>query len=346
MKVLGKKSILTHHGEIHKYLKNLILHLVGPENLKANVMKELDAMICRDLQAWAKNETVDLKEVTSNMLFDYAAKQLMSYDESKTPLKLAENFKAFIYGLLSFSLDIPDTAYHTCLQGRKNATKIIRDIYNDRKASKIHHGDFLDHLLVEVESEKSILNESSAVDLKEHKEILKNRDDKTSEITWQEYKSSMTFTHMVINETVKLANIVPAIFRKVVKDVEMKGYTIPEGWLVMVAPNALHLNPDVHTDPHTFNPWRWEGKELHAGSKTFMAFGGGVRLCVGADRLCKASNGHIYSSLGHKIQVYILWMVLQDRWWKVNGGDEKMIRRPALVFPNGLPIEMSEKDKC
>jgi cytochrome P450 len=26
-----------------------------------------------------------------------------------------------------------------------------------------------------------------------------------------------------------------------------------------------------------------QGKELHAGSKTFMAFGGGVRLCVGAD---------------------------------------------------------------
>ena len=26
-----------------------------------------------------------------------------------------------------------------------------------------------------------------------------------------------------------------------------------------------------------------QGQELHAGSKTFMAFGGGIRLCVGAD---------------------------------------------------------------
>ncbi|KAF5451524.1 hypothetical protein F2P56_026628 [Juglans regia] len=367
MKVLGKKSLLTHHGVIHKYLKNLILHLVGPENLKAKVMNELDAVICRHLHAWARHGTVDLKEVTSNMLFDYAAKQLMSYDESKTPLKLAENFKAFIYGLLSFPIDIPGTAYHACLQGRKNATKIITDIYNDRKASKIHRGDFLDHLLEEVESEKSILNESSAIDLvlvllfayhettsttltlapkfisdhpdvlaeltKEHEEILKNRDDETSEITWQEYKS-MTFTHMVINETVRLANIVPAIFRKVVKDVEVKGYTIPEGWLVMVVPSALHLNPDVYTDPHTFNPWRWEGKELHAGSKTFMAFGGGVRLCVGAD----------FAKL--QMAIFIHYLVTKYRW-KINGGDEKMIRRPGLVFPNGLPIEISEKDmKC
>lgn len=54
--------------------------------------------------------------IVLQMLFDYAAKQLMSYDETKTPLKLAENFKAFIYGLLSFPLDIPGTAYHACLQ--------------------------------------------------------------------------------------------------------------------------------------------------------------------------------------------------------------------------------------
>ena len=37
-----------------------------------------------------------------------------------------------------------------------------------------------------------------------------------------------------------------------------------------------------------------KGKDLHAGSKTFMAFGGGVRLCVGADiaKLLMASFLH------------------------------------------------------
>jgi len=80
----------------------------------------------------------------------------------------------------------------------------------------------------------------------------------------------------------------------------------------MVVPAAVHLSPGKYDDPLEFNPWRWEvkyanfqcmirqtfcfifklivkaeayiqGKELHAGSKTFMAFGGGIRLCVGAD---------------------------------------------------------------
>ncbi|MBA0621898.1 hypothetical protein Godav_022311 [Gossypium davidsonii] len=60
---------------------------------------------------------------------------------------------------------------------------------------------------------------SSAV--QEHETILRERETKDSGITWKEYKS-MTFTHMV-NETIRLGNIVPAIFRKVVKDIEIKG---------------------------------------------------------------------------------------------------------------------------
>ncbi|CBI38769.3 unnamed protein product, partial [Vitis vinifera] len=61
-----------------------------------------------------------------------------------------------------------------------------------------------------------------------------------------------------------------------------KRYTIPKGWIVVVCPSVPHLDPTKYKDPFAFNPWRWEGQELHAGSKNFMAFGGGVRLCAGA----------------------------------------------------------------
>ncbi|KAK3034879.1 hypothetical protein RJ639_033242 [Escallonia herrerae] len=65
--------------------------------------------------------------------------------------------------------------------------------------------------------------------------------------------------------------------------VSLAGYTVPAGWVVMVCPSTLHLNPDKYEDPLAFNPWRWEGQEMHSASKDFMAFGGNVRLCVGAD---------------------------------------------------------------
>ncbi|RVW32628.1 Cytochrome P450 708A2 [Vitis vinifera] len=62
----------------------------------------------------------------------------------------------------------------------------------------------------------------------------------------------------------------------------MKGATIPTGTTVMVCPSAVHLNPAKYNDPLAFDPWRWEGQELHAGSKNFIASGGGSRLCAGA----------------------------------------------------------------
>ncbi|XVF22623.1 hypothetical protein REPUB_Repub12eG0187200 [Reevesia pubescens] len=32
VEILGQQSLLAHHGMVHKYLKNLILQLVSPEN--------------------------------------------------------------------------------------------------------------------------------------------------------------------------------------------------------------------------------------------------------------------------------------------------------------------------
>ncbi|XP_017218118.2 cytochrome P450 87A3 [Daucus carota subsp. sativus] len=243
--------------------------------------------------------------------------------------------------------------------------KVITDAFMERQASPNNlisgHKDFLDYLIQEINDKDTILNQAVAADLvfvllfatfettstsitmatkfladnpaalgelaKEHQDILKNRSEQDTGITWKEYKS-MTFTHMVINETLRLANIVPGIFRRVIKDVDLKGYTIPKGMIVMVSPSTVHLNPDKYQDPLTFNPWRWKGKELHMGSKDFMAFGGGVRLCVGAD----------FAKL--QLAVYLHYLVTKYRWKVTKGGD--IVRKPGLMFPNGLHLEISE----
>ncbi|KAF9678945.1 hypothetical protein SADUNF_Sadunf07G0089100 [Salix dunnii] len=161
---------------------------------------------------------------------------------------------------------------------------------------------------------------------KEHEAILRNRKNTDqSGITWQEYKS-MTFTRMVINETVRLANIVPGIFRKVLKDVEIKGYTIPAGWIVMVCPPAVHMDREEYDDPFVFNPWRWQGQELNAGSKTFMGFGRGSRLCAGAE----------FSKL--QMTIFLHYLVTKYRWRVIKGGD--ITRIPAVMFPNDFHIHI------
>ncbi|KAF8412313.1 hypothetical protein HHK36_000274 [Tetracentron sinense] len=314
--IVGRQNVLSVHGVLHKYLKNLILNLFGPESLRQRLLPEVEETTRQHLQLWSSQASVEVKEAIANMIFDFTAKKLISYEEAKSSEKLRENYAAFLDGLISFPLNIPGTSYHKCLQGRKKALRILKNMLHERRASPRQRVDFLDLIVEELEKDDTILTEGIAIDLlfalpfatyettstaltlaiqflgdhpsalaeltKEHEAILRTREDVDSGITWKEYKS-MNFTVMVINETIRLANIVPGIFRKALRDVEIKGYTIPAGWAVIVCPPAVHLNPAEYDDPLAFNPWRWKELELNSGSKNFMGFGGGVRLCVGAE---------------------------------------------------------------
>ena len=42
------------------------------------------------------------------------------------------------------------------------------------------------------------------------------------------------------------------------KNTFILGYTIPNGWCLMVVPSAIQLNPNIYEDPLSFDPWRWQ----------------------------------------------------------------------------------------
>ncbi|KAH0974766.1 hypothetical protein GBA52_016665 [Prunus armeniaca] len=361
--IFGKQNVGSLHGIMYKYLKNMVLHLFGPESLKKMIPEVEQAALSR-LQQWSCQDITELKDATASMIFDLTAKKLISYDSNKSSENLRENFVAFIQGLISFPLDIPGTAYHKCLQGRKNAMRMLKNMLQERRAeSRKQPVDFFDYVLEELKKEGTILTEGIALDLmfvllfasfettslaitlamkflsdhplvlkqltEEHEMIIKRREIADSGLTWKEYKS-MTFTFQFINETVRLANIVPGIFRKAVREINFKGYTIPAGWAVMVCPPAVHLNPAKYEDPLAFNPWRWEGVEVSSASKHFMAFGGGMRFCVGTD----------FTKV--QMAVFLHCLVTKYRSEAIKGGD--IVRTPGLQFPNGFHVKIVEKD--
>ncbi|XP_058086691.1 cytochrome P450 87A3-like [Magnolia sinica] len=363
--IFGTQSMGTLHGFLHKYLRGLGLKLFGVETLKGSLLREVDQSVRRTLSSWSTQPSLEVKESTSAMIFDLTAKRLISYDSSASSKKLRENFYAFLDGLISFPINIPGTSFYKCMQGRKKAMKVLKNMLDERHASpKERCGDFFDLLIDELKKEGSMLTEELALNLmfallfasyettssaltvamklladhphvverltEEHEEILRRREDPDSSITWEEYKS-MTFTSQVISETVRLANIAPGIFRRATEDIKIKGYTIPSGWLVMVCPPAVHLNPTMYEYPLKFNPWRWENVDTSQGSKNFMAFGGGTRFCAGAD----------FSRL--QMTIFLHHLVTKYRWIAVKGGE--IVRSPGLSFPNGFHIQLFQKHK-
>ncbi|EEF51428.1 cytochrome P450 87A3 [Ricinus communis] len=361
--IFGKDNSFFLQGFVHKYVRNLTLNFVGVQSLKERVLPQVEKLTCKHLQSWSSQGTVELKEAISTMIFNFSAEMLFSSNETESTTKLRKSYAAFLDGLICFPLYIPRTAYWKCLQGRKEAMGILKSMLEERRtAPKREKKDFLDVMVEETKKDGSFLTEKMVLDLlfmlpfaffestsstmvlavkflvenpealedltKEHEAILSNRKTNDSEITWEEYRS-MTFTHMVINETTRLANIVPGIFRKAVKDVQIKGYTIPAGWMVVACPTTVHLNPVKYSDPLAFNPWRWQGEELHSGSKNYMAFGGGVRLCAGADFV--------------KLQmaIFLHYLVTKYRWSVIKG---HVLKKPGVVFPDGFHIQLFDKN--
>ncbi|KAK3001965.1 hypothetical protein RJ639_020495, partial [Escallonia herrerae] len=239
--IFGRQNVGSMHGFMYKYLKSLVLNLFGPESLK-KMLPEVEQAANRNLKMWSRQDTVELKDATAS--------------------------------------------------GRKKAMRMLKTMLDERRArpQKLQR-DFFDYVLEELEREDTILTKEIALDLmfvllfasfettslvitlatkllvdnplvlkaltEEHEAILKERKNLESGFTWKEYKS-MKFTFQFINETVRLANIVPGIFRKAQRDIKFKDYTIPAGWAVMVCPPAVHLNPARYENPLDFNPWRWE----------------------------------------------------------------------------------------
>ncbi|XP_074321804.1 cytochrome P450 87A3-like isoform X1 [Silene latifolia] len=366
--IFGRENVGSLHGFMYKYLKNMVLNLFGIESLK-KMLPEVEESVLKQLNQWSRLDSVELKDSTASMIFNLTAKKLISYDEENSSENLRDSFVAFIKGLISFPLNIPGTAYHNCLQGRKRAMTMLKNMLQERRMMPSKHKrDFFDFVLEDLSKEGTLLTEGIALDLMfvllfasfettslaltlamkfltdyslvlktltvEHEEILRRRDNKDSPLAWNEYKS-MTYTFQFINETVRLANIVPGIFRKAMKDFDYKGmhqnagYTIPAGWGVMVCPPAVHLNPGRYENPLEFNPSRWQGGEINGASKHFMAFGGGMRFCVGTD----------FTKV--QMAVFLHCLVTKYRWQPIKGGN--IVRTPGLQFPQGFHIQLAEK---
>ncbi|CAK9162300.1 unnamed protein product [Ilex paraguariensis] len=345
-----------------KYTRNLTLNHFGVEALKEKLLPRMEVFIRETLRSWSSQESVEVKSGAVEITIDFAAKQLFSGDLENAPLRMSDMFRDLVEGLMSFPLNIPGTAHHKCLQIHKKVRQTMKDVVNKRRMSaENRRDDLLDHLMQDMNTEtfltedfivqlmfgllfvtsdsisttmalafKLLVEHPSVLEalIAEHEAILEKRENADSILTWNEYKS-MTFTIQVINEVLRLGNIAPGLFRRALKDIPTNGYTIPKGWVIMIATAAQHLNSNTYEDALTFNPWRWKDLQSNVIAKNFMPFGVGMKQCAGAE----------YSRVFLATFLHVL--VTKYKWAMVKGG--KIVRTPIIRFPDGFYFNISEK---
>ncbi|KAG6767879.1 hypothetical protein POTOM_026768 [Populus tomentosa] len=159
----------------------------------------------------------------------------------------------------------------------------------------------------------------------ENMKLKRQKTDSGDDYCWTDYMS-LQFTQNVINETLRVANIINAVWRKALKDVEIKGILIPEGWCVLTSFSSVHMDEENYENPYEFDPWRWEKTGASVKNNCFTPFGGGQRLCPGLE----LSRLEISIFLHHLVTTY-RWIAEKD----------DIIYFPTVKLKKKLPIRVT-----
>ncbi|HEX5706487.1 MAG TPA: cytochrome P450 [Pyrinomonadaceae bacterium] len=92
----------------------------------------------------------------------------------------------------------------------------------------------------------------------------------------------LTYAGMLLTET--LRNFPPSWInsRRAKEDVEIAGYVVPAGAMVLMSQYVMHHDARYFPDPFRFDPERWTEEARRARPEfSYFPFGGGKRRCIG-----------------------------------------------------------------
>lgn len=91
----------------------------------------------------------------------------------------------------------------------------------------------------------------------------------------------LPFTSGVFAESLRLRPPAPMVFRRVVESLELGGYLLPRGAVVVLSQYVTHRDPRFYVNPERFDPGRWLPEAPAIPRFAFFPFGGGPRVCIG-----------------------------------------------------------------
>jgi cytochrome P450 len=94
--------------------------------------------------------------------------------------------------------------------------------------------------------------------------------------------SQLVYCRKVFQESLRHYPPIPLFLRQALEEIELRGYTVPQGSVFAISPYIIHHDPRFFPNPDKFEPDRWTedfAAQLHKFA--YLPFGGGPRICIG-----------------------------------------------------------------
>nr|XP_010912979.1 cytochrome P450 724B1-like [Elaeis guineensis] len=220
----------------------------------ASFISDIEDNVLQVMDSWKTKKTLVFCEETRKFTFRVIVKQILSLrpEDPETP-EILNNFTAFMRGLVSVPINLPGTPYAKAIQAKWRIREIVRNIWHRRESGEQQvkgRMDFLDVLIdgnriPEEEVLSLVLDlllggyETTAMliaiivrflsvnpkmlgDLKEEHLMVRRSKGENEPMEWDDY-NKMEFTRCLINEALRLGNVVKFVHRKAVKPIQFKG---------------------------------------------------------------------------------------------------------------------------
>nr|QNN89160.1 cytochrome P450 [Achyranthes bidentata] len=360
VELIGRKSFVSISYEEHKRLRRITSSPINGHEALTEYIGYIEEIVITTLAKWSRMGEIEFLTQVRKLTFRIIMYIFLSSESEPIMEALEREYSTLNYGVRAMAINLPGFAYHKALKARKRLVAVFQSVIDERRTLKRDgvaikaKKDMMDALLEVEDDNGRKLTDEEIIDLLvmylnaghessghtimwatvllqnnpeflqkakvEQEEVVKKRPAEQKGLTLKEIRQ-MTYLSQVIDETLRWVTFSLVVFREAISDVKINGYTIPQGWKVLVWFRTCHLDPETWPEPMKFNPSRWDSLVPRAG--TFLPFGSGSRLCPGND-LAKL-----------EIAIFLHYFLLNYRLERVNPDC------PVQYLPHKRP-----KDNC
>jgi cytochrome P450 len=302
--VVGSNSLLTLDGATHMRHRRILQPAVGPEHGRA--LGEAIAEIARErVSRWspgervnllAEMESIALEVILGVVLGDEPPEQRERFRRlipemmrrCASPFTLLPYFRRELGGITPYArlrrvLEELDQHFFAAIDRRRDGdaeagTDALSLLVaaTDEKGAPLPNREIRDELLTMIMAGYETTTGALAWTF----ERLMRSPAALQSLTLELADGGDEYLEAVVKESLRLRPVVPVVARKIREEVELDGYRVPAGSVLMVSIYLLHRDPALHEDPDEFRPERFlQGEPEEA---PWIPFGGGVRRCLGA----------------------------------------------------------------
>jgi cytochrome P450 len=346
--VVGNHSILVMDGPEHMHHRRILLPVVGRH---AHRYRELIADVARARVAtWKPESDIRLLGEMEAISFEVMMRIAMGSDGSseretqlrtlipqmmdkcESPFTLIPWFRHKVGGvspyarLMKFIDGIDEILLEAITERRADPLVAVReDALSLLLRATYEDGSPLEDQVIRDELLTMLMAgyETTTAGLTWAFERLLRSPDKLGRLVSELQQGDETYLLAVVKETLRRRPVIPIAARKALAPIELMGYSLPAGSVLMVAIYLIHGDPEIYPDPKEFKPERFLGsnsKGMDGGA--WIPFGGGIRRCLGA-------------SLAQYEMAVVIRTVLEEAELSITNESAEPVARRRFTFSPG-----------